>query len=135
MYYVVRDISTSKVSGETFIIVEYWWEKKDFDLLRPPYLVNDFDLQLREDGKGVSAISEEIHAIVKKYWSTAIANGWRGDHTLDATKQFFRYDKPVDQGNSKPPLKDKSDPNGILARDDVKDMEGTGYEELGVVQP
>ena len=130
MYYRVAEVSTSKTSGETFVLVEFWKRKADFDAARPPHLTNDFDLQLR-----VGDVAGEMHAIIKRYWRAAKAGGWSGDHTMDGTKRFYRHGKPVAQKGSIAIQRDLTDPHGILARDDVKAIDGKGFEEAEALVP
>lgn len=49
MFYKIAEIGTHQKSDRTYLLVEFWHSKADYDAGQPPYLVNDFLMSLRQN--------------------------------------------------------------------------------------
>lgn len=127
MYYHIAEISTSKQSNETFVLVHYWKTKADHDAFMPPHITEQFDLQLRTSEPDLKGT---IQGLIRKYWAMALANGLSGDHTMDGTKPLYRYGKPVAQKEAVATKRDATDPHNVLKAQDIKDLDDSKHEEL-----
>ncbi len=103
--------------------MDFWQTRAQFDSGRPPTLTNDFILgSLYPD-----TVRDQIDTSIRNYWRVAIANHWTGDHTADTTKKFRRKGLVVRQKVTPPITRDATD-NGIIERQDVKDLVGQERE-------
>ena len=148
MYRIIDEISTAR--GMTYVRVRFWNDQADHDA-RPtqPRIVKDFLMQLvstasrivtNEDGwykrlsdgvfidpstlepgdltvwekEAVSRpVAEEIEANLEAYYDRATARTETGDRTSVRSNE-----------------RTQDDPRGILARQDVQDLVGTGRERV-----
>lgn len=118
MVYLITEITREKSSGYTYLLVDFWRGRADFDAGRPSVLTNDFVMQLHADIARVS-----IDESIRNYWRLAVAHGWTGDHTADTTKPFRRKGILVRQRVT-PPLERDATDNGIIKRQEIKDLVG-----------
>lgn len=70
----------------------------------------------------------EIRNNIEAYWGRSVSAGITGDHTSDARKPLYKQGKVVLQRPTAPIKRDRSDPEDVLARSDVKDMVGREKE-------
>ncbi len=49
MFYKIAEMGTHQKSDRTYLLVEFWRSKADYDMRQPPYLVNDFLMALRQN--------------------------------------------------------------------------------------
>ncbi len=119
MYYRINEVSTIAATGNTFVHVDFWRRKSQFDAAEPQFLTNDFHMHLRpaqHDSRQVI-----LDAIVA-YWGRARRAGFSGDHTEDATKPLKRNGQLVRQATSTIVVRDNSDPHGVLAKSEVTEL-------------
>ncbi len=123
MYYRISEITRQRPHGHTYVLVDFWRTRAQFDAIRPPTLTNDFVMAgLRPD-----EARAEIDRIIRNYWRTAAAEGWTGDHTADTTKQFVRKGIIAPQRVTPMVQRDTTD-NGIIEQQEIKDLVGVGKE-------
>ncbi len=121
--YVIQEITRETSGGHTYVLVDFWQTRAQFDGGRPPTLTNDFIMANLIPDTARSQIDGNIRA----YWKVASANHWTGDHTADTTKKFRRKALVVPQKVTAPIVRDATD-NGIIERQDVKDEVGVTRE-------
>jgi len=114
MVYEIVEISTVKGTGATYLLVNFWQDKK----VGKPYLINDFILGL--DAHNPEA---KIVSFIEDYWRTAVAHKWQGDHSAHGTEHFIVDGKIARKAGTAAKRFDcdKSDPHGVLAK--VKHLE------------
>ena len=123
MYYRINEVSTETSTGGLYAHVDFWRRKADWALGHSAFLTNDFVMSIRDDGRNLRrAILENIES----YWGRAITNGSSGDHTGDASKQFFLRGRRVAQTDVTL-MRDRSDPHGVLAKPAVAGLEGSEH--------
>ena len=167
MYFRINEVSTIRATGNTYVHVDFWRRKSHFDAGDPPFLTNDFHMQLqptgakiveRDDGwlklAGGDYISPaqfearidagaelaletepvthdlraQILTNIDNYWAAAQLGELSGDHTSDSRKQLYWRNRPVPQQPTPAIVRDNSDPKGVLARREVKDLRGAKIE-------
>lgn len=139
MFYKIVEVSTSKASGHTYVLVHFWRDKAAFDAEKPPDRINDFLMQLRSIGQRVVTNAEG--------WPKRKADGkfvdpgtlgpdklqpeWERETfgrnlpaeikaNIEAYWQRAEAGKfPADHTDSRI-RRDESDPHGVLARPDVQ---------------
>ena len=116
MVYRIVEVTREKVSGRTYLLVQFWLSRADFDARQDAYLTEEFSMSLHPD-----EARSTIDTNIRNYWRLAQANNWRGDHTTDHTKPFFRKDI-LQRQRATPPLQRDTTDNGIIERPDVKDI-------------
>ena len=148
MLYKIIEVSTIKAVGETYVLVHFWMEMRTYVDGKPPYLINDFTMQLRpkgwekpdEDSPPVETerdVVGELRANIKAYWERGLVAGYRGDHSTSAAStsaDFWegpRLIRPKGKLVKGAVVRDTSDPHKILERGDVKDLPGSTEETLG----
>lgn len=119
MLYRIKEITREQSSGETYFLVDFWRSRAAFQAGRPPYLTNDFVMRIRPSPELRAIIRDNIRA----YWQRAIANYLQGDHTADPTKILRRKGIVVRQSVT-PLLKRDTTDNGIIDRQEIKDLVG-----------
>ena len=124
MYYRINEVSTEVSSRHTYVHVDFWRDKAEFDARRSPLVVSDFLMSLRDDG---SDTRTEIHDNIKRYWDTAQRLSITGDHTVDATKRLFKRGKVVPKA-PRTYGRDNSDPHNVLTPA-VRALEHTEHED------
>ena len=149
MLYKIIEVSTEKGSAETYVLVHFWLDKKAYEDGKPPHLINDFIMQLRpkgwekpdEDSPAVEVnrdVVAELRANITAYLERSQAVGLRGDHSNAAAfSGAALYEgntllRPANKMAKKHFVRDASDPNDILKRDDVKELPGSTTETLSV---
>ncbi len=121
MYYRINEVSTIAATGNTYVHVDFWRRKSQFDRGEPPFLTNDFMMHLRPD-QDPNTRQAMLDAIVA-YWGRATRSGFSGDHTGDPTKPLKRKGQLVRQASTtRTPTRDNSDPHGVLAKPEVTDL-------------
>jgi len=123
LIYVIKEIARETSAGHTYVLVDFWQTRAQFDGGRPPTLTNDFIMAALFPDTARTQIDGNIRA----YWRAASANHWTGDHTADTTKKFRRKGLVVRQKVTAPITRDTTD-NGIIERQDVKDSVGEERE-------
>ncbi|KKN82263.1 hypothetical protein LCGC14_0310760 [marine sediment metagenome] len=148
--YKIREISTVKDSRLTYVLVDFWTGRANFERGKPPILINDFLMQLhttsvrivtRADGRlklldGTFVdpkaettrdipndqfdretvdhdLPDEMKANIEAYWKRAQA---RGDIGSKLDPRIHR---------------DQSDPEGVLAKPEVRALVGADIEVMG----
>lgn len=53
MYYRIAEVSTAETSGLTYVLVEFWAVRADFNAARPAKLTEEFLMQLRVTGRRI----------------------------------------------------------------------------------
>lgn len=133
MRYEARVTGTVKGTPLTHVVVRYF----DPDNAREPSLVEDFCMQLSdvasvadawdEEGNATSWHDErrdvraEMDANILKRWDLAVRERHSGDWTGDDSKPALRDGRAVPQGRRVIEV-DDSDPAGVLARADVREL-------------
>ena len=149
MLYKIIEVSTAKAVGETYVLVHFWLDKRAYQDGKPPYLINDFIMQLRPTGLVrpdddtppqlvQRDVAGELKTNIAAYWERSQVVGRRGDHSNSAAwsgAALYEGNKllrPANKMAKQHFVRDTSDPNSILSRDDVKELSGSTVETLGV---
>jgi len=156
LYPKIVEVSTDKATGSTYVLVRFWLTEAARTAGKTPYLVEDFVMQLRptgtrlidpdDDTKGSESYVIDIPAAIKdnikRYIVEAERLGYQGDNTsrkatastsfkvggVTKRKKGARIFTPV--------VRDQSDPHGVLAKPEVKDMEGKDVDvSVAAVSP
>lgn len=123
MLYRINEITREKISGDTFVLVDFWQTRADFEASRPAYLTNDHVMSLSD----APSPADEIDRNIRAYWREAVAHEWRGNHTADTAKPLYQKDIRVRQ-RATPGLQRDTTDNGVIKRQDVQDLVGVGTE-------
>ncbi|KKN62505.1 hypothetical protein LCGC14_0511210 [marine sediment metagenome] len=157
LYPKIMEVSTAKATGATYYLVRFWLTAADRAAGKTPFLVEDFvDTTLRPTGtrlidpddetKGSEAYDIDLPAAIKdnikRYIVSAERLGYQGDNTsrkATASMAFKVGGETIRKKGArilKPIVRDQSDPNGVLAKPEVKDMEGKDLDvSLAAVGP
>ena len=167
MFYRINEVSTIAEAEFTYFHVDFWRRKAEFDAAQPPFLTNDFHMQLQSEGErevvrddgwikltsgeyisprqvrarevagevletAKEPVTHDLRAQIltniENYWAAAQLGELSGDHTGDSRKQLYWRNRPITQKPTPVIVRDNSDPKGVLAREDVKDLRGKEIE-------
>lgn len=83
-----------------------------------------------EDFEYVDSYSpkEEIEDVIDKYFRRAMAGGFSGDFTEDASKPLYKNGARVRKGASPATVRDNSDPDRVLEFSEVTDLRDSKKE-------
>lgn len=132
MFYKIVELRTQKKIGHAYIRVDFWRTKIDFDSTKPPYLTEDFLMQLRP---AVHDLPVEIRATIKRYIVRANLHNYEGDnssHLSTAAKDFRVKGQIVRKRGDRiyiPIIRDEVDKYNVLTIE-VKALRNTTKEEL-----
>lgn len=156
LYPKILEVSTDKATGATYCLVRFWLTEAARAQGKTPFLVEDFVMQLRPTGtrlidpddetKGTESFAIDvpaaINANIARYIVRAEQHGYQGDNTsrkATASMSFKVGGGTVRKKGARiftPIVRDQSDPHGILAKPEVKDMEGKDIDvSLAAVGP
>ena len=128
----IIEVSTDKKTGHTYVLVHFWRSKAARGRSDPPYLIEDFLMQLRSTGRRVidegnplagsetfdRDLPAEIRANIRRYIAEAEKFGYRGDNSSKTASggEFFAKGRRVRaQGLPITAIeRDNSDPHGVL---------------------
>jgi hypothetical protein len=149
----IVEVSTDQVTGETYVLVRFWKTKAARTRGDPPFLTEDFLMQLRPTGtrqvdpddpsKGTEVFDRDLEAEIRdnirRYIVDAERYGHEGDNTSQTASggQFFAKGRVVRRSGT--PIKaikrDSSDPHGVLAKPEVAALPGKDIDLLAAVGP
>ena len=150
----IVEVSTDKKTVETYVLVKFWKTKAARTRGDKPFLTNDLILDVRPTGTRLIDperpslgsevyevdVAAEIRAQVHAYAARAEKLGYAGDHSSAnaVTTDAFSIKGVVQRRKGAPLLepreRDESDPHGVLAKQEVKDLRGKKID-LSAVSP
>ena len=122
----IIEVSTDKKTGHTYVLVHFWRTKAARGRSDPPYLIEDFLMDLRPDvDPGIPAI---IRANIRRFVGEAEKHSMRGDNSSrNATGGEVFADGRLIRPAGRPIVKrerDQSDPHRVTAIAAVRAMRG-----------
>ena len=147
----IIEVSTGKGTEHVYCLVHFWRTKAARTAVGPPYLIEDFLMQLRPIGTrlidednplaGSETYDRDLPAEIKEniraYIVEAEKHDFHGDNSSRKASagEFYAKGKRVRPKDTpiKAILRDQSDPNGAL-KPEVKAMQGKNLD-VAVVSP
>ena len=142
----IIELRTGRATGNAYLLVHFWRTKATRTRGDPPFLIEDFLMQLRptgtrlidEDNPALGTemfdrdLPAEIRANIRAYIVTAERGGFRGDNSSrNATGgEFFAKGRRV-RPSGRPITRierDSSDPHGVLAKPEVVALRGKNMD-------
>lgn len=138
----IDEVATDATTGETYVLVRFWKSKAARARDDPPFLTEDFVMQLRPTGErlidednpalGKETFDRDLEAEIQQniwnYAERAERLGYEGDNTSgDAVTAgaFSIGGKVIREAGKLIPghrKRDESDPHGVLAKPEVKEL-------------
>ena len=138
----IIELRTDRATGHAYLLVHFWQTKAARTRGDPPFLIEDFLMQLRPTGtrlidEGNPALGTvpfdrdlpaEIKQNIRAYVAEAEKLGYRGDNSSQTATggEFFAKGRLVRPSGR--PIKaiqrDSSDPHGVLAKPEVVALRG-----------
>ena len=142
----ISELRTDRATGHAYLLVRFWQTKAARTRGDPPFLIEDFLMQLRptgtrlidEDNPALGTetfdrdLPAEIRANIRAYIAEAEKHGYQGDNSSrNATGgEFFAKGRLVRPGGR--PItrieRDSSDPHGVLAKPEVAALRGRNVD-------
>lgn len=154
MFYKIREISTVKDTRLTYVQVDFWPDRAAFRRGDSPFLTNDFLMQLwttavrivtradgwlkRLDGRYVDPAAETTQEIASDEFERET---YDRDLPAEIRNNIEAYRKRAqargDRGSKLDPriLRDESDPEGVLAKQKVRDLVGAEIDVVETSRP
>ena len=146
MYYRIVEVSTALPPADhTYIVVEFWRSRADFEASEPAVLVNDFLMALRSTRLQVDTDDLGRFKTASGQWTPALPDGNRPsedendpwswvDVEIDVGAKVHKnivayYERAQARGDRGSKVdrrieRDQADPHKVLARADVKALRG-----------